>query len=185
MKNFPGFARLFTFSFLILILGGNLGCGKGSGDGGNKLISVPREATEKIKAGSDYTKELKLVPGMVFNRQVYDGVDTRGRLIGDYEVIQKINQAGSDGFNFNFRLTYPAKVVGDRGVDASDWQASHRFSSFYFNGERGLKRGFSSLLFSQEVFKELKEKGETAFSTDERKPPKSLKKVGDETLLSS
>jgi len=171
--------RLYLFLPLtVLLIGGVLpGCSS------NKKVGGGGTAISEAVSNQDYTAELKLSPGLVINKMVYGGVNLGGQLIGDYEVVQKITGLDNGGFSFHWSMSYPEPTSGNRTVDASDMQNSHRYSIFLINHEKGIKKGFTALLISQDVFKSLKAGDKTPYTDDSPKQkPTTVGKIGEETL---
>ncbi len=148
-------------------------CNKSSSSGGN---------TNLIDPNKDYTMELQLKPGMIFQGNTIEGRTISGKLIGDYDVVYFITDTDGKNFTFRWAMSYPSSMRGIRTIDYQDRQTTHRYSSYYFNGERGVKKGYSSVIFPTEVYNKLKSGEKTEFFTDGPESSKSIEKIGEDKM---
>lgn len=134
----------------------------------------------QLNPDKDYTLELQFKPGMIIQANIINGRSGSGSLIGDYDFTSLITEVNGDGFTYQWGFTYPASMRGIRTIDAEDRQSSHRYSSYLTNGERVVKRGYTSLLISKEVYQQLKAGVKTDFFTDGPERSKTIEKIGED-----
>lgn len=175
MRLFPIFRITTLFSILFLFFSScsdstknNPGAGTGS---------INRVSTDK-----DYTLEIQLKPGMIIQGSIIDGRTNSGKIIGDYESTYLFTQMEGESFTFQWAFTYPASMRGMRTVDANDRRSAHRFSLYYYDGERGVRKGYSSLVLSNEVYQQLKAGVKIDFFTDGAEKSKTIEKIGEDKV---
>lgn len=147
------------------------------------LAAQPVPPSNPGAAERDATLELKLVPGLYVNYQIVSGRNNSGRIMGDYESGNWVTQVDpTGGFTFRWTLTNPAFMTGTRTIQGMDRLGASQLSYFYRHGERAKSRGYTSLVFSQDLYNRLKAGELVPFSLDGFVKARTLQKVGEETF---
>jgi len=136
---------------------------------------------------NDFTEKLKLIPGISIVFPIYDGVDTRGKKIGNYEFTVKIKAASDDGYSFDWKMSNPADAVGMRAVAPEDEKDAHQVSLFYSKNQTCTMSGFTNTVrVSDAIYKDLKAVRPSAFSIDleeEKNVPTKIRADGIENVV--
>lgn len=139
-------------------------------------------SSSQVNADKDYTLEIQAKPGMIIQGSIIGGRTNSGKMIGDYESTYLFTKVEGESFTFQWAFTYPASMRGMRTVDANDRRSSHRFSLYYYDGERGVRKGYSSLVLSTEVYQQLKAGVKIDFFTDGAEKSKTIEKIGEDKV---
>jgi len=147
------------------------------------FVSVALPAQKNTQTGlEDYTRKLRLAPGLVINVLIYGGHRISGELIGDYEDTISITDVSPTGLGFNWSMTYPANASGHRAVPGQEMKQSHKASLYY--GSDGVPSGYTDWIrLSDSVYTELKAGKKTSLDFDGNENPASIQKIAEEDLV--
>lgn len=127
----------------------------------------------------DYTRKLRLSAGLVMFTSVYNGHDSSGRALGDYDSAGTITEVTPDGFSSSWSMTYPANSGGHAFFRFA--QQSHKVS--IYSWADGPPAGYCPWdRLSDAIYQDLKAGKTTAFEFDGTVSDSSIHKVGEEDL---
>ena len=93
------------------------------------LSAVACSAQQAASAGlENYTRKIQLTSGLSLLTFVYNGYDSAGHRIGDYEVATNFSDVSNRGFGVSWNMTYPANQSGHGFVPYA--QQSHKVSIY-------------------------------------------------------
>jgi outer membrane protein OmpA-like peptidoglycan-associated protein len=116
---------------------------------------------------TDPTTQVVLAPGLVVTFHVFDGLDTQWRLVGNYDFVARIEEAGKDGFIYEWQMGEPASASGSRRVEPGDVHQSRKVSLFYPKHETTTLVGYTNAIrISDALFKDLKAGKRSEFAID-------------------
>jgi flagellar motor protein MotB len=143
------------------------------------LSAVCGAQQTNLRALEDYTQKLQLSSGLSLLTSVYNGHNSNGQLIGDYDTATSFSDVSDRGFSVSWNMTYPANQSGRGFVPYA--QQSHKVSIYGWSG--GPPAGYCAWdRLSDAIYQDLKAGRETAFEFDGFKSDVSLKKVAEEDL---
>ena len=145
------------------------------------LLAVVAPAQQlSSTALEDYTHKLQLSSGLALLTSVYNGYDSGGHLIGDYDVATTFSDVSDRGFGVSWNMTYPANQSGHGFVPYA--QQSHKVSVYSWN-TGGPPAGYCVWdRLSDAIYQDLKAGRETGFQFDGAISDVSLKKIAEEDL---
>lgn len=116
---------------------------------------------------TDPTTQMVFGPGLEVLFHIYEGLDTQWRLIGDYDFLARVEEAGPEGFIYEWQMSDPADASGARRVEAADVRNARRVSLFYPKGETCTLVGFTNALrVSDALYRDLKAGKRSEFAID-------------------
>ncbi len=154
----------------------------------------PAQTATGGKVITDPTTQVVLAPGLEVTFHIFDGLDTQWRLVGNYDFVARIEEAGRDGFIYEWQMGDPADASGSRRVEPGDVHQSRKVSLFYPKHETTTLVGYTNAIrISDALFKDLKAGRRSEFSLDgpdsvmilhqEAVPvPRYIKGDGEETI---
>jgi len=145
------------------------------------LCSAICAAQQIPSAGMEnYTQKVQLSSGLSLLTSVYNGHDSTGRLIGDYDVATNFSDVSERGFGVSWNMTYPANQNGHGYVPYA--QQSHKVSIYSWN-TGGPPAGYCVWdRLSDVIYQDLKAGRETAFEFDGFASDVSVRRIGEEDL---
>lgn len=148
------------------------------------IIADPSPGAVKGAAGkkiiSDPTTQVVLAPGLEVTFHIFDGLDTQWQLVGNYDFVARIEEAGRDGFIYDWQMGEPADASGSRRVEPGDVHQSRKVSLFYPKHETTTLVGYTNAIrISDALFKDLKAGKRSEFSLD---GPESVMVLHHETV---
>lgn len=128
----------------------------------------------------DYTLKLQLSPGLVLQTSVYNGHNTAGALIGDYDTATTVTDVSEQGVSVSWNMTYPANASGHAFIRYE--LQSHKVS--IYGWPDGPPAGYCSWSrLSNAIYDDLKAGKETAFTFDGAFTDTTLKQIAKEDLV--
>lgn len=157
MRLRHGFAS-FLFCYLSFVL---------SFSSGGLAVAPPAYASTDSSVSGDVTDSLRLVQGLTVTFHIYEGLDSKWHEIGDYDFVARIEEAGKDGFIYDWQMSEPASGYGSRRVEAGDIKHARKVSLFYPKHEVCTLVGYTNILrISDDLYRDLKEGKRSDFALD-------------------
>ncbi len=108
---------------------------------------------------------------------IHNGLDTRWKLVGDYNFIVDIDYNDQRGYRFKWHMTPPADISGLRAVEPEDVAQADKVSLFYPANEANSLVGFASIVrVSDKLYAKLKAGENCEFALDGPDSPLVLRK---------
>ncbi len=134
------------------------------------IIDDPSDKAAPAGGGkviTDPTTQVVLAPGLEVTFHIFDGLDTQWKLVGNYDFVARIEEAGRDGFIYDWQMGEPADASGSRRVEPGDVHQSRKVSLFYPKHETTTLVGYTNAIrISDALFKDLKAGRRSEFSLD-------------------
>jgi flagellar motor protein MotB len=124
---------------------------------------------------------ITLHPGLTVNFSVYGGIDSTGRVIGDYNFVNQVTSVNG-GYSYNFWFTDAAANSGSQSVSAADRKTGTTLREFWPSGDMSAPGYISCLAVSDKTFADLKVGKSTPFAFDGPDSPVAITKVGEQDL---
>src|SRR5579883_1092326 len=138
---------------------------------------IPTAPNPAAQGGGDFTDLLVLRKGLKIVFPIHNGLDTRWKLVGDYNFIVDIDYNDQRGYRFKWHMTPPADISGLRAVEPEDVAQADKVSLFYPANEANSRVGFASIVrVSDKLYAKLKAGENCEFALDGPDSPLVLRK---------
>ena len=125
---------------------------------------------------------LTLHPGLEIVQSIYDGYDSSGKYLGDYEWVDTITQVSNGGYSYQYRLIGKYATVGTQTVYPDDNAHGTMLREYFPNGDVSRKGDVSYLRLSDATYAAIKAGKDAKLEMDDKENPISIHKVGEEDL---
>lgn len=130
------------------------------------LAPIP-EVLANTADAADPTDSLRLVPGLTVTFHIYEGLDSKWHEIGDYDFVARIEEAGKEGFIYDWQMSQPVSGYGSRRVEIADIKHARKVSLFYPKHEVCTLVGYTNILrVSDDLFRDLRAGKRSDFALD-------------------